>query len=346
MRFNSLVVVFLCLCFGSCTPEPIVLTSFDGQTMGTTYRVSVVTAFSRTAALKASTDQLLEEVNASLSTYIDSSLISTINASDDTNTFHVVDPHFSAVFKKALEIHELTDGFFNPAVGPLVAAWGFGPKKEAQPSAAEVDSLLRLTNLDAFYWQSSNTIGKRLAHGQLDFNAIAKGYGVDVVAELLIEEGINDFFVEIGGEVRTKGQHLEGRLWRAGIDKPTIDEPTVDINQAREIQAAIEIENMGLATSGNYRNFYVQEGRKYVHTISPFTGYPKESDLLSASVLANDCMTADAYATAFMVMGKEKALRLAEQQDGIEAYFVIADSSGNYNEVSTSGFPPSLIAND
>ncbi len=341
MRFNIFLILILCIFPGSCSPEPAVLASFDGQTMGTTYRVTVVTEASRLPSLQASTDQLLLEVNASLSTYIDSSLISTINASTDTNKHHVVDHHFTTVFKSAREIYTITEGNFNPAIGPLASAWGFGPKKEAQPSAADVDSLLKLIDLDTFYWQSSNTVGKRLPNSQLDFNAIAKGYGVDAVAELLTDEHISNYFVEIGGEVRTKGTHPEGRPWRAGIDKPSMDK-----SQTREIQAAIEIENMGLATSGNYRNFYVHNGRKYVHTISPFTGYPKESDLLSASVLAHDCMTADAYATAFMVMGKEQALQLAEQLDGIEAYFVVADSVGNYSEVSTSGFPPSLLARD
>lgn len=307
--------------------------------MGTTYRVSVVTEPSRLASLKTSTDQLLVEINASLSTYIETSLISTINASTDTSTRHPVDHHFATVFKKAREVFTITDGNFNPAIGPLASAWGFGPKKEALPATTKVDSLLLLIDFNDFYWQSSNTLSKRLPQSQLDFNAIAKGYGVDAVAVLLTDAHINNFFVEIGGEVRTKGIHPEGRPWRAGIDKPTMDK-----NQTREIQAAIEIENMGLATSGNYRNFYVHEGRKYVHTISPFTGYPKESDLLSVSVLAYDCMTADAYATAFMVMGKDQALQLAEQQDGIEAYFIIADSTGNYREMRTSGFPPSIQA--
>ncbi len=339
--FFSLLVCAVVLLPACNSPAPAVAT-FDGRTMGTTYRVTVPAGSAHLNTLQNSADSILNVVNASMSTYIGTSLISGINTSADTDEAHEVDDHFVAVFKKAREVYEKTAGAFNPALGPLISAWGFGAQDRREVSSETVDSLLKLVDFTGFTLIPPYSITKRMSKAQLDFSAIAKGYGVDAVAELIEAKGINAYFVEIGGEVRTRGQHPSGRAWRTGIDKP-IAQTTDQVD--REIQTVIELSNRSLATSGNYRNFYVRDGKKYVHTINPETGYPEENDLLSASVSAADCMTADAYATAFMVLGKDKALDLAQRLEGIEAYFVYADDAGNFQEVQTNGFPTTIKLN-
>ena len=325
----------LILGIASCAEPPKTAVSFSGQTMGTTYNVSVLNGIVNVSTLQAEADQLLQDVNQSLSTYIDTSLISHLNAATDVTTNHPVDNHFIDVYTASHAIYESTDGSFNPAVGPLVTAWGFGPEKAEEVTEDQVEKLLSLIDFETFKLDTStSTISKEKEGAQLDFSAIAKGYGVDVLGEMLEARGISDYLVEIGGEVRSKGMHPAGRPWRIGIDKPT-ETP----GEQREIQMAIEIQNKAMATSGNYRNFYVRDGKKYVHTINPFTGYPEESELLSVSVLAEDCMTADAYATAFMVMGFEKALATAEMMPNLEAYFITTGDAGAYVETKTEGFP-------
>ncbi len=341
MRLIQILSLCICLVAGCNAPVEQSI-GYNGQTMGTTYQVQVASGAVNTIQLKAATDSLLVEINNSLSTYIESSLISTINASRDTSIQYAVDPHFSTVFNKSIEVYNATEGAFNPAVGPLVSAWGFGAQEPQSLSAEQVDSLLYLADFDAFQWHMANaTLVKHLAGANLDFSAIAKGYGVDAIAELLEDLDIFDYYVEIGGEIRTAGEHPAGRPWRIGIDKPIADS-----GQTREIQLAIELQDLSMATSGNYRNFYVKDGRKYVHTINPYSGYPEESTLLSVSVLAQDCMTADAYATAFMVMGQNKAYKLASETSGIEAYFISTDSLDHFTETSTAGFPSAIAANN
>ncbi|MEM8484125.1 MAG: FAD:protein FMN transferase [Bacteroidota bacterium] len=347
VRFSFLLLLSLVLFTGCTNDTPALpvdsLIQYSGQTMGTTYNITAVASHDVTTApkkLKLLTDGWLIKVNESLSTYIDTSIISRINASSDTSVWHPVDVHFVTVFERAKAIHTSTAGAFNPALGPLITAWGFGADAPSTLTQQEVDALLRLTDFDAFILKDS-TLKKLNPGAQVDFSAIAKGYGVDVVAALLERHNIKSYFVEIGGEVRTKGQHPENRPWRAGIDKPSFEQ-----SEVRELQAAITLGNQALATSGNYRNFYVRDGQKYVHTINPETGYPEESDLLSVSVIGPDCMTADAYATAFMVMGKDKAHQMAEAQADIEAYFITADGKGGFEEATTAGFPEAQSLQD
>ncbi len=305
--------------------------------MGTTYMVTY--AGQEASSLHQATDSLLQVINASLSTYIEASLISQFNALQDIGSPFTLDDHFEYVYDHAVEISRATGGAFNPAIAPLINAWGFGADRRQDPANINVDSLLAISRYDNFSKNADGQLSKSVAGAQLNFNAIAKGYGVDAVGELLEDAGIQDYFVEIGGEVRVRGLHPEGRTWRVGIDVPN-DEPGLE----RAIQVAIELQDASMATSGNYRNFYVEHGKKYVHTINPETGHPETSSLLSASVIAKDCMTADAYATAFMVMGVEKALALAESTEGLEAYFISAGGEqGEFSESRTSGFPAPLL---
>ncbi len=330
--FNALLLILITSLL-SCSSPPKTAISIDGQTMGTTYRISIPAGTANLAKLKTTADSLLVDINLSLSTYIDSSLISIINASTDVVSPSLVDNHFNVVYQTSKQIHEATEGAFNPAVGPLVVAWGFGPEKIQQVPEDKIDELLALTDFNDFQLQRGNLI-KKNPMAQLDFSAIAKGYGVDLLGVMLEMQNITDYLVEIGGEVRSRGMHPAGRAWRVGIDKP-LETP----GEQREIQLAIELQNNAMATSGNYRNFYVRDGKKYVHTINPFTGYPEESELLSVSVLAENCMTADAYATAFMVMGLDKAMTVAEEMQHLEAYFITTGADGAYVESKTDGFP-------
>ena len=325
------LVLLPAMAIEGCTHRDAVLLRFEGSTMGTTYRILHAATDASPAQEQLAIDELLEDINASLSTYIETSLISRINASADTSARHEIDHHFQAVFDRSRVIFETTDGAFNPAVGPLVNAWGFGANRTTTPpDRSALDSLLALVDFDSFVARENPpSIQKRVSGAQLDFSAIAKGYGVDAVGRLLEERGVADYYVEIGGEVRTRGSHPEGREWSVGIERPTTD------GKGRSPQIVVHLSDAALATSGNYRNYYDHDGRRYVHIINPQTGRPENSSLLSVSVLAMDCMTADAYATALMVMGLERAkefVRTSDEASNLKVFFIAADSAGHYIE--------------
>jgi thiamine biosynthesis lipoprotein len=308
------------------------VSSFRGATMGTTYEVTLQPG-SDAGGIQPEIDRLLDEINASLSTYLSDSIISTINASRDTDTPIRVDEHFDAVFGKALDIHLDTGGAFNPAIAPLVNAWGFGPSgPREEPDDAQIRHLLETARMDAFD-RTADGIRKRISESALDFSAIAKGYAVDRVAAALDGAGMTSYFVEIGGEVRTRGMHPDRRPWRIGIERPT-----ADATDSATLQRVVALTDGALATSGSYRNYAVINGRRMTHILDPSTGYPETTSLLSVSVLARDAMTADAYATALMVMGLDEGLRFVESRPDLEAYF-IADGEGAFIERESTGFP-------
>jgi len=264
----------------------------------------------------------LNKFNKSLSTYDKNSIISKINQ-DDTNI--VVDKYFKYCFLKAKEIYKFTEGAFDMTVAPIVNAWGFGFDKAIVADSTIIDSLMQYVGFDKISL-SGDKIKKEKPGIMLDASAIAKGYGVDIAAELLEDKGIQNYMVEIGGEVRAKGKNENRKYWRIGIDKP-IDN-VYGIN--RELQTVVGLKNKSLATSGNYRQYYEIDGIKYAHTINPKTGYPALSSLLSATVLADDCITADAFATAFMVLGKDKSIELANKLDFIEVFFIYSDVNNKF----------------
>jgi thiamine biosynthesis lipoprotein len=319
--------------------------SLRGETMGTSYQVTYVSSeWSATAPrqqLAKAIEGLLAEINQSMSTYIETSTISRINASTDLEKWHPVDRHFQIVFERSREIYRDTNHAFNPAVGPLVNAWGFGPEDpDTLPDEAAVRTLLKVVNFDSFeFRESPAALKKHLSGARLDFSAIAKGYGVDAIGSLLEERGVKNYLVEIGGEVRARGRLANGRPWRIGIERPA-DTPLAD----QTIQMVIELQNAGLATSGTYRNYEIKDGRKIAHIIDPATGYPAQNSLLSVSVVTRDTMTADAYATALMVMGIDDGLRFVEARKDLNAYFIATDESNNLVEKRSSGFPSA--AND
>lgn len=299
--------------------------SFGGFTQGTTY--SITYKSTDTINYKNDVEYLLAEFDSSLSTYNKLSVISKINY----NESNVTDKYFNVVYLKACEVYNKTDHAFDITVAPLVNAWGFGFSNKEQVTNALIDSLLEFVGFQKVCLKDSFIV-KSDPRLMLDVNAIAQGYSVDVVADFLEGKGITDYLVEIGGEVKTKGINNKGKSWRIGIDKP-FDNNNIP---GENLQAIINLSNKSLATSGNYRKFYERDGIKYSHTINPKTGYPVTHSLLSTTVIADDCMTADAYATAFMVMGLEKAFELAEQLPDIEAYFIYSDEKGVFQEKMTS----------
>jgi len=305
-------------------PEPekegkVVIT---GKTMGTTYRIVYMDLEKRD--FTTSVDSLMEVFNASLSTYIPESELSRFNRQD---TLVFESTYFPAVLQRSKEINQSTGGAFDPTVGPLVNVWGFGPEGAHLKDSVEISQILRLVGFDKISFDSAK-VWKTKPGVYLDFSAIAKGFGVDLVAEFLEKKGIEDMLVEIGGELVAKGTNENDELWKVGVNQPSED------ISANDIFSIIALDNKGLATSGNYRNFYYKDSIRYSHTIDPKTGYPVNHGLLSATVLAKDCMTADAFATAMMVMGTEKAIELQNNIQDIEVFLIYNDSVGTQTYIS------------
>lgn len=288
--------------------------AFRGQTMGTVYTIKYQDDAQRN--LKSGVDSLLEVFNKSLNHYLPDSEISRFNRKD---TFYFKLPYFYPVLEKSKEVYEKTGGAFDPTIAPLVNAWGFGPDTTQVPSQAKVDSLLRYVGFNKIAF-TKEYVTKTAPGVSLNFSAIAKGYGVDIVADYLQQKGISNLMVEIGGEVVARGTNAQGNAWRIGINNP---------EQPGELTSAISLDNRAIATSGDYLNFYEKDGKRYAHTISPVTGYPVEHTVLSVSVIAQDCMTADAYATAFMVLGLEKTKQVVSENPGLDVYIIYDEHGDN-----------------
>ena len=262
----------------------------------------------------------LKKVDQALSMFNQESIISKVNRNEKVE----LNEMFLQVITLAQKVSQDTDGAFDITVAPLVNAWGFGFKTGDKPSGNSIDSLMSTVGYKKISLKGRQLF-KENKNTMLDCSAIAKGYGSDVVAAFLKKRGIDNFMVEIGGEVVTQGISEKRVPWRIGVTKPTDDSLSVD----NELQTVLNVTNKAMATSGNYRNFYYKDGKKYAHTIDPKTGYPVQHSLLSATVLADNCATADAYATSFMVMGIEKAKGVLERHPELMAYFIYTDESGN-----------------
>ena len=314
--------ITLLLVVSACNEKPASIDSFAGFTQGTTY--SVVYENNKKISpveLKTEVEKILVDFDMSLSLYKDSSIISRLNRNEDI----LPDKYFDEVFKQSVQISEMTGGAFDITVGPLVKAWGFGPDSHKNFSEQKRDSLMKLVGMDKVAIVNGRLV-KTDPDIKIDVNAIAQGFSVDVICAYFDKKGFKNYLIEIGGEVRGKGTKA-GAHWRIGIDKP------VDNNNSpgETLQAIIRISNKALATSGNYRKFYVEDGIKYSHTIDPKTGYPAKNRLLSATIIADECATADAIATACMVMGKEAAIEFINIHHEFSAYFVYSDDSGNFS---------------
>ena len=287
----------------------------EGMVFGTEYHIT----YQCNDDLQTEIEAELKKVDNSLSTFNQQSVISKINRNEDMSA----DEMFEEVFTKAQTISKETDGAFDITVAPLVNLWGFGFKTGDTPTKEKIDSLKQFIGYQIVSL-ANKKIKKTHSQTMLDAAAIAKGYGCDVVARLLRDKGIKNFMVEIGGEVITCGNSPKRIPWKIGVVKPVDD----SLNVSQEQQAVLNVTDMAMATSGNYRNFYYKGGKKYAHTIDPKTGYPVQHSLLSATVLAKDCATADAFATAFMVMGIDKAKKVLEKHPELMAYFIYSDAKG------------------
>ncbi len=315
------IIVILTISLSSCKDKSPVFANFTGFAQGSTYSI-VYDKKKNTdpTELREKVEKILSDFDMSLSVYKDSSIISKINRNEDV----VPDSFFIEVFRKSVLISEMTDGAFDITVGPLVRAWGFGPDAHKSFTEAKRDSLIKLVGISKV-----SLINGRLVKTDprvcLDVNAIAQGFSVDVICRLFDNLGIKNYLVEIGGELRAKGKK-GGNYWKIGIDKPVDNNMT----PGETLQAIIKISDKALATSGNYRKFYIEDGIKYSHEIDPKTGYPAKNTLLSATIIADDCAMADGIATACMVMGKEKTIQFLGIHHEFEAYLVYSDDSGNF----------------
>ena len=289
----------------------------QGKIFGTLYTVT----YEHNADLQTEIVAAMQAVDNSLSPFNKQSIITAINNNDSIEA----DTLFCEVFRTAKQIYTVSHGAFDPTVAPLVNAWGFGFKKGTDISSATIDSLCQLVGFDRITLNDKQ-VSKADERIQLDFSAIAKGFGSDCVAHVLDSHGIKNYMVEIGGEVVVKGHNKNGNPWGIGITKPIDD--SLSVNQ--ELQTVLRLTDCAIATSGNYRNFYYKDGIKYAHTIDPRTGYPVQHSLLSATVIADNCMRADALATAFMVLGVDSAMAYCKRHPEIEGSFIVASDSGHY----------------
>lgn len=288
----------------------------EGFIFGTIYHITYQSDVNYQKEIEAE----LQKVDNSLSPFNKTSIISRINRNEDVK----VDNLFAEVFQLAEKISKETDGAFDITVAPMVNAWGFGFKTGNPPTKQTVDSLRAIVGFQKVTLEEEH-VKKQNPHIMLDCSAIAKGYGSDIVARFLKKKGIQNFMVEIGGEIVVNGNSDKQVPWRVGINKPTDD----SLNTSQELQDVINVTDIAMATSGNYRNFYYKNGKKYAHTIDPKTGYPVQHNILSATVLAKNCATADAYATSFMVMGLDGAKKVLEKHPELDAYLIYSDEKGN-----------------
>lgn len=304
----------------------------QGEIFGTTYHVR----YNSTQNLDKEIEQELFRVDTIFSLFKENSLLSRFNRGEDKGKGNTL---FAEVIKLSLEISNETEGAFDITVAPLVNAWGFGFKNKQPLSNKQVDSLQKLVGYQHLFFNGKE-LTKDIPNLQIDCGAIAKGYAVDRIAKLLSDKGCQNYMVEIGGEVVVKGNNDKGEKWKIGINKPTQHAlPTEE-----DLQTLLSLTNCGIATSGNYRNFYIKDGKKYAHSIDPKTGYPVQHSLLSATVISQSCAKSDALATAFMVMGLDKAKAFVETHKDIQVYFIYADEKGNYQVWMSDGMKP-LIDN-
>ncbi len=311
MKIWSILVCVCCL--WSCKKAAYRYT--EGGIYGTFYHV----VYESDRNLDTLILEQMERVNASLSMFNSASVLAKINRGESDQ----VDSLFVYLWEMAKKVNRETNGAFDLTVAPLVNIWGFGYKHDEFPSAEKIDSLLKYVGMDKVSLEG-RTLVKMFRETELDASSIAKGLGVDLAADCLESKNVKNYMVEIGGEIRVKGHNAKGQVWRIGIDRP-LDSP--DLTE-REIELVIGLKEGALATSGNYRNYYTKNGRKYAHTISPKTGYPVQQDVVGATIYAPTCMEADAYATACMVMGLKESKKVIGQNPELEACLIYKEGDG------------------
>ena len=332
MKFFASSYLLFLLFLVSCKPEPSQSYYFEGNALGTTYHIKVFSGQNSQKLLAGDIDSVINVVNKSLSTYQKNSLISKINRGETLK----LDNHFKDVYKAARKIYRETGGLYDPTIGILVNAWGFGPSGKLEGIETDstiVDSLKKFVGYNYLHIDEHGFLKKKYPQVYIDYNSIAKGYAIDRVGKMLQNKGFNNFLVEIGGEVLAKGKNIEkNRAWLVAIDNP-------NRQKGNKFISKVALTDKAMATSGNYRKYYIdpKTGKKYVHTIDPQTGYPAVRHLLSASVVADNCTMADGYATACMVMGLKASKIFLKEHPELEAFLVYSDDNGNIKTYKTKG---------
>lgn len=325
MKIHVSVWITALLFLAACTQPTAKYIANNGTVYGTYYSVKYESPDG--TDLQEKIDEEFHRLTLIFSHYEKESTISKVNRNEEVK----LEPEFITCFNKAEEISEITNGAFDITSAPLINAWGFGPEHRKKMTQEVVDSLKALTGYQKIKIVEGK-IEKDFPEIQLNMSAIAKGYTCDLIGEFLAKKGCLNYMVDIGGEVVAKGNNSKGHTWTIGIREPEEDPFRNDLN------AAIRLRDQALATSGNYLNFYEENGKKYAHTIDPSSGYPVQHSVLSSTVLANDCMTADAFATAFMVLGKDAGIEVARKVPGLEIYFIYTDDQGKNQVYMSEGF--------
>ena len=332
MKKSYIIILFGLL---SCTSnDNKILVSNSGEAQGTYYHVKYLSKDAEDFYLKI--DSLFAEVDSAVSIYMPNSIISRLNKGEYVRT----DTIFNKVYEDAMKVYQLTEGYFDCTVFPLVDYWGFYQNNQLNASPIDTASVLRIVEKVGMRNIKKTDSSLVLQHGvQLDFNAIAQGYTVDLIAHLLEENGIVNYLIEVGGEIKAKGVNADGVLWRVGVDKPS-----EEIDLEERFQFVLDLKDKALASSGNYRKFYIKDNIKYSHTINPKSGFPSKNRLLSATVIADKCSLADAYATAFMAMGVKRTKQLYNKlSDELDIYLVYTDKNGEWKTFISPGMQTRII---
>jgi len=327
-----LLSIILSIFLFSC--QDVEYKKIEGLTQGTTYHI----IYNKDKDLQKEVDSILKDIDLSLSSYNENAILYKLNNNEDIK----LNEHFIKVFNKAMEISKASDGLFDITVGPLVKFYGFGPNKTNGDlfDTLKIDSLLKHVGYQKVRIENNHLI-KSDPDIIIDLNAIAQGYSVDVIADFFDRMGIKNYSIEVGGETLSKGVNEYGDAWKIGIEKP-IENTDISDRQV-ELIVGLKNEKKAIATSGNYRKFHIENGVKFTHTINPKTGFPSRDSLVSVSILSENCMTADGYATACMVSGFEKAKKIVENHPELEAFFIYFDQNGNYQFYFTPGFKKYVI---
>ena len=335
-----MTIVLLGILSYSCSP-PQKFHKIVGETMGTYYAITY--KGSNPIETKKSIEQILLDFNNSLSTYIEKSTISQLNRSESGIVLPKSDPYFKPVFEKSMLLFELTQGALNTSVAPLVNYWGFGYKGKdhiTKVDSLAVDSILTIVNQSSFdilQNEGQDFISKSIPNAEIDFSSLAKGYGIDVIADYFDKIKVENYLIDIGGEARAHGKNNIGLPWYLAINKPKEDAPTDDL------EIILQLDNKSLATSGNYRIYYENGGRKFAHILNPETGYSALTNLLSASIIADDCMTADGLATAMMVKGLDGAKEFLVKNNYPACLIYDADGDDDLEKYYANGFKEMVV---
>jgi FAD:protein FMN transferase len=327
-KFTPGICVFI-LTLIACSPKPVSQYShIEGFAQGTTYHITFENRTLRNYSVAI--DSILKDFDMSLSEYNPKSIISRINSNDPTVT---VDEHFKIIFEKSKQIWEQSGGAMDITVGPIINALGFGSSAKTVVDSTIIKHLLQYVGFEKVKLEN-NKIIKTDTAVKLDVNSIAQGYSVDIVSNFFESEGIHNYVVEIGGEVRAKGKNSKGQYWRIGIDKPEEG----NMEPGEKLQTIISLKNQSVTTSGNYRKFYEENGVKYSHIINPKTGFPVNSRLLSVTIVAKDCITADGWDTPLMVLGLEKSIEILKKHPELDALLIYTGDKGTFQNYMTDGF--------